>query len=391
MPDWNGKWSGGRTYLDGRRTVYVLEKMRGSIRYAVRLEARDEDEAERELAAFGRDPTSYKALPIQGNKALVLDTTAIQTVLDWQAAEGQAAEHRYATRLYLKQWAKALELRDLNTLGSAECERLLTAWKTARKMRIVALKTFCTYHVKRGLLVTNPAAQLEIPKSLAAKHTAPRHYQRDEVERAYRATSTQVQRDVIQLACKTGLHLTEIERFAEGVGRLVKVEGQGEIAGVIWVLHKSGSQHPNSLDVAAFAAAERIQARGRIPDRPKRHDYVVRVATRLTRELAREVRPVQYGALRHSFITWARSKGGRIVRPVDYGVTLDEIRDVVGHKSTATTRGYDGTEIPPMIVVPIDLAHPSDPKVVKALKTAKGNAASAPARARSGVRPDKRK
>jgi hypothetical protein len=48
-------------------------------------------------------------------------------------------------------------------------------------------------------------------------------------------------------------------------------------------------------------------------------------------------------------------------------VTLEEIRDVVGHRSTRTTRGYDGTEIPPMLVVPIELKHPSDPKIVKPL------------------------
>lgn len=67
-----------------------------------------------------------------------------------------------------------------------------------------------------------------------------------------------------------------------------------------------------------------------------------------------------------------------IVWPVNYGVTLDEIRDVVGHQSTTTTRGYDGTEIPPMIVVPVMLEHPSDPKVVKPGKVAKARGPGAP-------------
>lgn len=390
MATWAGKWLGGRTYIDGRRTVYVIERMRGGIRYVYRLDARDAETAERELAAFERDPPGFRALPPPSPSGLSISAKSIGVVLRWQAAENQAQEHRYATLLYLKQWAKALKGQDLNTLTVPECERLLDTWKTARKMRIVALKTFCTYHAKRNLLTTNPAARLQIPKSIAAKHTAPRHFHPEEVARAYRASNTQVQRDTIQLALKAGHHLTEIERFASGVGRLVKVEGQGEIAGVIWVLQKSGEQHPNSLDAQAFAAAERIQARGRIPDRPKRHDFAVRVAARLSLELAREIRPVQYGALRHSFITWARSKGGRIVRPVNYGVTLDEIRDVVGHKSTRTTRGYDGTEIPPMIVVPIELWHPSDPKIVKPVRTPSG-AGDAPAGDSRRDRPNKRK
>lgn len=368
MPKWSGSWSGGRSYVDGRRTVFVLEKMRQGHRFTFKLEARDLEEAERELAAFERDPFNYRTLPVISGKRLAMDATSIQAVLDWQAAEKQSIDHRYATRLYLRQWAVALQGRDLNEVGMVECERLLSQWPTAKKMRIVALKTFCTFYATRGLLQNNPAARLEVPKSVAAKHKAPRHYHREEVERAYLATKSQVQRDVMQLAIKTGMHLTEIERFAEGVGRLVRVEGQGEIAGVIWVLHKSGEMHPNSLDAAAFAAAERIQARGSIPDRPKRHEYAVRVAERLSRELARDIRPVQYGALRHSFITWARSAGGRIVRPKDFGVTLDEIKDAVGHRNARTTSGYDGTEIPPMVVVPIKLEHPSDPKVVEPVR-----------------------
>lgn len=377
---WEGSWAGGRFYLDGRRTVFVIEKMRAGVRYTIRLDARDIEQAEHELMLFERNPGVFR-VPERATpeNALIVDATTIQTVLDWQASEGQSVEHRYGTMLYLRQWAQALQGRDLNTLPVTDCERLLNGWKTARKMRVVALKTFCTYHVKRGLLEHNPAARLEVPKTLAAKHYAPRHYEIAEVERAYRATDSQVQRDVIRLACTTGLHLTEIERFSTGVGRLVETPGQGLIAGVLWVLHKSGAQHPNSVDAATLAAARRILGLGGIPARPKRHEYAVRVAAKL----GDNVRPVQYGALRHSFITWARSAGGRVVRPKKYGVTLDEIRDVVGHKSTRTTRGYDGTEIPPMITVPVNLEHPSDPKLVEPVGAPRSRASSSPGRRRA--------
>jgi site-specific recombinase XerC len=375
---WTGSWAGGRIYRDGRRNVYVLERMRQNTRYVYRLEARDEEEAERELAVFERDPTGYRTLPTATEtRGLVLDAKTVQAVLDWQRSEGQAVEHRYATRLYLRQWAEALAGKDVNTVTVPECERLLDLWKTARKMRIVALKTFCTYYVRRNLLANNPAAKLQVPKSIAARHTDPRHYERIEVELAYRASDSQVQRDVMRLSLTAGLHITEIERFAEGIGRLVRVEGQGEIAGVLWVLHKSGKQHPNALDVRALAAAERVRARKGIPSRPHRHEYAVRVAGRLTQELNVQMQPVQYGALRHSFITWARSKGGRYVRPANYGVTLDEIRDVVGHSSTKTTRGYDGTEIPPMIAVDVRLEHPSDPEVIESVRVPQGAADTA--------------
>lgn len=362
-------------YRDGKRTVFVLEKMRNGRRYTIKLEARNEEEADRELAAFERDPVRFRVVLPATAGALAVETATIQAVLDWQKSEAQSKDHRYATRLYLKAWAHALQGRDLNTIGVVECERLLDGWRTARKLRIVALKTFCTYHVKRGLLANNPAARLEVPAALAAKHKGEsRDYTKAEVERAYAATDTQVQRDTIRLALFSGLHITEIERFAGGVGRLVKVEGQGEIGGVLWVLQKSQEMHPNSIDAATFAAAERVRARGRIPGKSKRWEFAVRVAQKLSRELEQEIEPVQYGSLRHSFITWSRSQGGRMVKPKDYGVSLEEIREVVGHRSTRTTRGYDGTEIPPMIAVPLNLRHPSDPKVVESVEATRSRA-----------------
>lgn len=380
--NWIGTWAGGRTYKVGRRTRYLLEKMRNGRRFTLKLEARDEEEALKELETFNRDPSGFRvagAPPTVGEGALLLETETIKAVLDWQEAQGQASEHRYATALYLKAWAIHFNGRDVNGITVSDCERALDQWGTARKMRIVALKTFCTWHFKRDLLKNNPAARLQVPKSIAAKHTEARNYSREEIERAYAATDSQLQRDTIRLAISSGLHVTEIERFAEGVGRLVKVEGQGEIAGVLWVLHKSGKQHPNSIDAATYAAAERVRARGSIPSRPKRFEYAVRVAERLSREAEKHgeknttIEPVQYGALRHSFITLARSAGGRIVRPVNFGVSLEEIRDAVGHRTTRTTDVYDGSQIPPMIVFPLNLTHPEDPslKLVEAVKAAR--------------------
>ncbi|MFT3708726.1 MAG: hypothetical protein QM817_13835 [Archangium sp.] len=380
--NWIGSWAGGRKYKAGKRIVYLLEKMRNGRRYTLKLAARDEEQAEKELAVFDRDPEGFRvagAPRTVGEGALLLETDTIAAVIDWQTAQGQAPEHIYATALYLKQWAHHFDGRDVNTITISDCERALDAWGTARKMRIVALKTFCTWHVKRELLKNNPAAKLQVPKAIAAKHVEARNYSKLEIERAYAATDSQVQRDTIRLAISSGLHITEIERFATGIGKLVKVEGQGEIAGVLWVLHKSGKQHPNSIDAATFAAAERVRARGSIPGRPKRFEYAERVAQRLSERLTLElgkpttIEAVQYGALRHSFITLARSAGGRIVRPVNFGVSLEEIRDAVGHRTTRTTEIYDGSQVPPMIVFPLDLTHPEDPplKLVEPVKAAR--------------------
>jgi site-specific recombinase XerC len=341
--------------------VYVLERMRKGQRYTIKLTARDDEEAERELAAFDRDPVGYQrptAAPVGG---LTMNEKTIQEVIDAMKARDLTPEHRYGTRLYLLEWSNALRGAAVESLTLERLERLLADFGTARRSRIVALKSFCGYHFRRGNLKTNPAARLQAPKVIAAKNFAPRHYERHEIERAYAETKTQIHRDMIRLGIAGGLHVVEIGRFARGIGRLVKVDGQGEIAGVLWVLHKSGEQHPVALNAAGVAAAERVRARGSIVTRPRQLKMIHRVAQRLRDRGEENVRPVLYGALRHSFVTLARSAGGRVVRPKLYGVSLEEIREVVGHTSTKTTRIYDGTEIPPMIVVSIELQHPDDP------------------------------
>lgn len=361
MPEWIGPWLGGRKYKDGRRTVYVLERMRKGARYTIKLDARDDEEAERELAAFDRDPAGYQrptAAPVGG---LTMNEKTIAEVIASMKARDLTPEHRYGTRLYLLEWSNALRGAAIESLTLERLERYLTDFGTARRGRIVALKSFCSYHFRRGALKTNPAARLQAPKVLAAKNFAPRHYLRHEIERAYTETQTQIHRDMIRLGIAGGLHVVEVGRFARGIGRLVKVDDQGEIAGVLWVLHKKGDQHPVSLNAAAFAAAERIRARGSIVTRPRQLMMAHRVAKRLRERGEQNVRTVLYGALRHTFVTLARSAGGRIVRPKLYGVSIAEISEVIGHTSTRTTRIYDGTEIPPMIVLPIELNHPDDP------------------------------
>lgn len=57
MREWNGRWPGGRTFLDRHgKTRWQLERMHNGVRYSRRLDARNESEALAELALFERDP-----------------------------------------------------------------------------------------------------------------------------------------------------------------------------------------------------------------------------------------------------------------------------------------------------------------------------------------------
>lgn len=61
MPrSWQGRWKGGRYYLDARnRPVYVIERRVAGRTRALTLETHDEDFAVGELARFEADPERY--------------------------------------------------------------------------------------------------------------------------------------------------------------------------------------------------------------------------------------------------------------------------------------------------------------------------------------------
>ncbi len=70
------------------------------------------------------------------------------------------------------------------------------------------------------------------------------------------------------------------------------------------------------------------------------------------------------GELRHSFVTWAKNHG-ELVKATVGGVALEMVASILGHQSPRTTsKFYDGTEVPPMVRIPIKLHHPQDPAPV---------------------------
>lgn len=368
MPNWTGKWAGGRTYQtsDGR-TVWVLRKMVDRRPYSITLDVNSEKEAEAELALFRRDPEAYRTRTQvrqeeraeAASKAMYLDAETAGRFLEYLLTEKRTPKYVKDTRLYLAQWADALGGRDLREVEPQQVKRLLGSWSTARQKRIAAFKAFCSFLEEEGLLDPNqdPSRALKVPPSRPEKAVREKGYTMEQVEQLYRAIHVQAVRDVLCLHAKTGMHGTEIERLARGEGKITVLDRAryGEIAATIRFTHKTGRQHTLSIDTQAFAAAQRLQVRGRAPaDRWSRH-----VLDRACEKLG--LGPFRFGELRHSFVAWALEHGEHVSYS-GKGVPLAAVASVLGHHSTTTTQMfYNVSKVPFMVRVPLRLEHPEDP------------------------------
>jgi len=258
--------------------------------------------------------------------------------------------------------------------------------KRARKNRITALKSFTAYLREQEATVTSkedPTIDLKVPPARPQKAVREKGYPIEHVEKLYsaidgwqsnkygwkgtgRSVDVQCVRDVLLLHAKCGMHATEIDRLARGLGEVKAVDGQGEIAGTIKFIHKSGRVHIQSVDAQGLAAATRLQARGSAPVDSFIRKVVKRAVEKVNKHAHREVlKPIRFGELRHSFVTWAHETGLEI-RPKEGGVPLHTVAAVVGHTTALTTkRFYEGVKVPVMIKIPLQLVHREDPVVPK--------------------------
>ncbi|WNG37881.1 hypothetical protein F0U61_32515 [Archangium violaceum] len=383
------RWDGGLVRLSRGREVYVIEKWAGGKRHKITLDVRTEREALAELALFERDPLAYRTRKQQRREraadagGLRLDAATVAAfsadarakVTRGELSEGHV---RHTLQPYLRAWGGALGGRELRTVTLSELRAALDGWTTAHHKRIVALKAFTSWARANGKLdrKDDPTLDLAVPAA-TPRPVAARAFTAEKIQAFYSAlrdysfapgyggdapegvprasVSLQLVRDVFVLRAKCGMHGAEIERLARGEGSIRVLEDEGEIAATLIFKHKRGGEHVVSVDAQALAAAQRLQAAGKAPDRVATGRAVARVIA-ANPELA----GFAFENLRHSFITLGA--GGRTVTAKAGGVPLELLSQVAGHTSTSTTRRhYLGAHIPPMVVLPVQLVNVDDP------------------------------
>jgi hypothetical protein len=410
------RWKGGRIRIgkDGE-PVYVIERMHAGTRYTKSLEAGNETQALAELALFDRDPAGYvtatQAKAQLEARTVRLDETTIASFMAFLRGakldeEGQALiqrdkrgtpltgpdglpleipdkeryprslTYRKSTKAYLTKWAEFYADRDIRTVDLQEVRQQLVRWGSAKKSRTIALKSFMSFLREERFLLRareDPTLDLKVAPPRAAKGKRAtlgerKFYEMDHVARIYanitswesatrpvEGETLQAIRDTLRLCAHHGMHVSEVERLARGEGRVRVLKEQGEIAGTITFIHKTMKVHVVSLTAQSLAAAQRLQVRGAVPVDSYRRKVIARAAR------AAERAEIDLGTLRHCFTTWSKSHG-RVVKAAEGGAPLTVIAAVLGHESTQTTsRFYDGTEIPDMIVLPLELKNLADP------------------------------
>jgi integrase len=234
----------------------------------------------------------------------------------------------------------------------------LANWPTAYQLRVIAIKSFFSWLRSEDRIKPSddPTLALKVPPAVAEKGSRTKGYPMEQVEAIYAALEKQVVRDIIMVKAKSGMHYTELRRIANRKGELRPLaDTSSGIAGTARFKHKNGRIHIVSLDAQSFAAAQRLQRRGRVPA----HFSVKRFLDRAAEQCGQPT--INLGELRHSFATWAKNHG-ELVKPTSGGVALEIVASILGHTSTrTTTMFYDGTEVPPMVRIPIKLHHPQDP------------------------------
>jgi len=389
--EWAGKWPGGRVRIrrNGKR-VWVIERMVNGHPYTKSLDVSNEQDALAELALFGRNPAAYQTRVAEKSRppseAVTIDGPSVGRFLEFLRSESRTERYRRNVQHYLASWGKFYAGRDIRAVPLHEILGELGRHKRARKNRITALKSFTAYLREQEATVTSkedPTIDLKVPPARPQKAVREKGYPIEHVEKLYsaidgwqsnkygwkgtgRSVDVQCVRDVLLLHAKCGMHATEIDRLARGLGEVKAVDGQGEIAGTIKFIHKSGRVHIQSVDAQGLAAATRLQARGSAPVDSFIRKVVKRAVEKVNKHAHREVlKPIRFGELRHSFVTWAHETGLEI-RPKEGGVPLHTVAAVVGHTTALTTkRFYEGVKVPVMIKIPLQLVHREDPVVPK--------------------------
>lgn len=323
------RWLGGYVRQSKAGPVFIIERMVSGQHFHVSTRCRTERAALKELERFETAPYAYRAGAPQkkAGAAIILTAELIRDYVDWQEhVKKTTRAHALDCERYLGQWADVFGHRDLRTISlHDDIKPALDAWKTARKTRVVALKGFTAWlRREKGILERrdDPTLDLQVPSTRPEKLTRKKAIPFEVVQATLPLLPADV-RDLVVLLAATGLHVSEVRRFASGEGALHEPSPQQRKEGVratLSVRHKNGRLH-----VVALTSEEVLEAAQNIAIAKK-------VPSHSTQWWALREAKAEWniGSLRHSVATWLHEAGW----------SLEAIAEQLGHRDPRTTADF---------------------------------------------------
>jgi integrase/recombinase XerC len=227
--------------------------------------------------------------------------------------------------------------------------------RTSIARKLSALRTFCRYLVREGVLPSNPAEGVATPKR---NRYLPKTLSVDEatalMERGHGATLLALRdRAILELLYSSGLRVSELTGLNVGGldlrENLVRVLGKGRKERIVPVGRKAHEALSAYLEARGTLGDDQplfVNHRGgRLTPRSVQRHLKVRL---LKAGVLKDISP---HALRHSFATHL----------LDGGADLRAIQELLGHASLSTTQRYTQVSVDQLMAV-YDRAHPRSKK-----------------------------
>ncbi len=335
-------WEGGYVRRDAKgRDVFVIERWVTGKKFHVSTRCHNHRAAIKQLERFEADPRAYR--PDGADQPIPITPELVEEFMTHLTAQ-RSASTKYAREMarHLGDWAEDLGGKSLSVLQLADIRGPLEK-RTNRQHRIIAIKGFCRWlRQDKGLLRTAQDITLEIP----VPQSMPEKYRRRkvvEIERLVAAFQKLegAPRDFLLVLAGTGMHVTELERFARRHDNAELVDGNPV---VLVTRHKSGAMTRIPLELPeVIDAAKRLRAGGVVP---RKLNQQLKDACRRA-----GVEEFTLGVMRHTVATFA----------VEAGAPAELVSKFIGHQDLKTVGRFY-----------LDLQRPTEGVPVPALRLVKG-------------------
>lgn len=263
-----GRWEGGEVQEleDGSRSYVVSRRIRGR-RFRFSTRASTLQGARAVYRRFIADPDAFELVappPDPTRGPIFLDEKLVGAFLAHSEAKGNTSAWRTRQRAHLRKLQSALVGQDLRGLDLARV-LLVVSGDAHRTAIIKALYSWLRKVERRLTAAEDPTfGALSVPQRRpGARRIADKAVPGEFIEAALAHLPARWAA-LLALQSGTGIHTTELQRFARS-GRLLPYVGPQRASAVMVIpLHKNGDEHRVALDVIRDVA-------GRVLDHPDLH------------------------------------------------------------------------------------------------------------------------